>query len=169
MSPDLAKVETIKQLPPPKNTTEVKSFLQMSQYNYMFLFDSEQTYADTTSPLRAMLQKGAKFVWTNEWQRSFEHIKQSLSSETVVGHWSQNHETELIVDRGPEGISATLYQQEPSTKFWRPITYYSRALKKTEKNYSPMEGESLAIKWGILVNKMFLHGIKFKVIQIINP
>ena len=57
MSPDPAKVETIKQLPPPKNTTEVKSFLQMSQYNYMFLFDNEQTYADTTAPLRAMLQK----------------------------------------------------------------------------------------------------------------
>ena len=133
------------------------------------MFDSEQTYADTTSPLRAILQKGAKFVWTNEWQRSFEHIKQALSSETVVGHWSQNHETELIVDRGPEGISATLYQQEPSTKFWRPITYYSRALKKTEKNYSPMEGESLAIKWGILVNKMFLYGIKFKVITDHQP
>ena len=169
MSPDPAKVETIKQLPPPKNTTEVKSFLQMIQYNYMFLFDNEQTYADTTAPLRAMLQKGAKFVWTNECQRSFERIKQALSSETVVEHWSQNHETELIVDRGPEGISATLYQKEPSTKFWRPLTYYSRALKKTEKNYSPVEGESLAIKWGILVNKMSLHGIKFKVITDHQP
>ena len=50
MTPDPAKVETIKQLPPPKNTTEVKSFLQMSQYNYMFLFDNEQTYTDTTAP-----------------------------------------------------------------------------------------------------------------------
>ena len=108
-------------------------------------------------------------MWTNECQRSFERIKQALSSETVVGHWSQNHETELIVDRGPEGISATLYQKEPSTKFWRPITYYSRALKKTEENYSPMEGESLAIKWGILVNKMFLHGIKLKVITDHQP
>ena len=85
-----------------------------------------------------------------------------------MGHWSQNHETELIVDRGPEGVSATLYQKEPSTKFWRPITYYGRALKKTEKNYSPME-ESLAIKWGILVNRMFLHGIKFKVITDHQP
>ena len=117
MSPDPAKVETIKQLPPHENTTEVKSFLQMSQYNYMFLFDNEQTYADTTAPLRALhATKGAKFVWTNECQRSFERIKQALSSETIVGHWSQNHETELIVDRGPEGISATLYQKEPRTQ-----------------------------------------------------
>ena len=68
MSPDPAKVETIKQLPPPKNTTEVKLFLQMNHYNYMFLFDNEQTYADTTAPLRAMLQKGDKFVWTKECQ-----------------------------------------------------------------------------------------------------
>ena len=69
MSSDLANVETMKQLPPPKNTTEVKSFLQMSKYNYMFLFENEQTYADTTAPLRAMLRKGAKFVWTKECQR----------------------------------------------------------------------------------------------------
>ena len=41
-------------------------------------------------------------MWTKECQRSFERIKQALSSETVVGHWSQNHETELIVDRGAE-------------------------------------------------------------------
>ena len=75
MSPDPAKVETIKQLPPPKNTTEVKSFLQMSQYYYMFLFDNEQTYDYTTAPLRAMLQKGAKFVRTKECQQSFECIK----------------------------------------------------------------------------------------------
>ena len=82
----------------------------------MFLFHNEQTYADTTAPFRAILQKGARFVWSNDCQRSFERIKQALSSETVVGHWSQNHETELIVDRGAEGISATLYQK-PSTKF----------------------------------------------------
>ena len=67
----------------------------------------------------------------------------------------------MIVDRGPERISATLYQKEPNTKFWRPITYYSRALTKTEKK---LITSSLAIKWGILVNRMFLHGIKFKVI-----
>ena len=101
ISPDPAKVETIKQLPPPKYTTEVKSLLQISQYNYTFLFDNEQTYVDTTTPVRAMLQKGAKFVWTKECQQSFERIKQALSSETVVG--------------------ATLYQKEPITKFWRPI------------------------------------------------
>ena len=57
MSPDPAKMGTIKQLPPPKNTTEVKSFLQMSQYNYIFLFDNEKTDADTTTPLRTMLQE----------------------------------------------------------------------------------------------------------------
>ena len=68
VSPDPAKVKTIKQLPPPKNTTEVKSFLQMSQYNYMFLFYNEHTYAYTTAPLRAMLRKRAKFVWTKECQ-----------------------------------------------------------------------------------------------------
>ena len=46
MSPVPVKVKIVKQLPPPKNTTEVESFLHMSQYDYMFLFDNEQNYAE---------------------------------------------------------------------------------------------------------------------------
>ena len=163
MSPDPAKVATIQNLPAPKNVTEVRSFLQMCQYSYMFLFKDEQTYSDRTAPLRTMLQKNARFKWTKECQESFKNIKKALSDESIMGHWVQGRDTELWVDRGPEGLGATLYQREPSTGYWKPITYHSRALKKAEKNYSPMEGESLAIKYGILINKLMLHGNKFVV------
>ena len=51
MSLDPAKVETIRSMPKPTSAAEVKSFLQMCQYNSMFMFDTEETYSDTTAPL----------------------------------------------------------------------------------------------------------------------
>ena len=36
----------------------------MSQYNSMFMFGTEETYADITAPLRLLLCKNAVFEWT---------------------------------------------------------------------------------------------------------
>ena len=42
MSADPSKIETIVRLPPTTNAAEVKSFLQMCQYNALFMFGEEQ-------------------------------------------------------------------------------------------------------------------------------
>ena len=47
---------------------------------------------------------------------------------------------------------------------WRPVFYTSRALTKTEQNYSKVEGESLGVLTGILTNKRYLYGRHFDVI-----
>ena len=44
--------------------------------------------------------------------------------DKVMAHWVQGRDTELIVDRGPERIAATLYQKEDDTGFWRPVNSY---------------------------------------------
>jgi len=74
-----------------------------------------------------------------------------------------------LVDRGPEGIAATLYQQEESTGFWKPVNYTSRTQMKTEQKYSQVEGESLAIQVGIISNRMYLYGKPFVVVTDHQP
>ena len=133
MSADPAKIETIVRLEPPKNASEVKSFLQMCQYNALFMFGGQATYSDITAPLRNLLRKAEPYVWTDSCQNAFEKLKQGLCSERVIAPWAPNRETKLVVDRGPSGISATLYQKNPTTKIWKTINYSSRALTKTEQ------------------------------------
>ena len=74
---------------------------------------SGETFSDMTSPLQRLLHKGQKFTWTQEWERAVQKLKTALTSETVMGAFSAEHETQLVVDRGPEGIAATVMQIDP--------------------------------------------------------
>ena len=169
MKPDPKKVAAIHYKVTPKSVAEVKSFLQMCQYNQMFLFDTLETYSDVTAPLRALLRKDARFAWTPACETAFCKIKAALTSEKVMAHWCQDRDTELIVDRGPEGLAATLYQKETDTGFWKPVNYTSRTQTKTEQRYSQIEGESLAIHFGVTSNRMYLYGFLFIVITEHQP
>ena len=169
MSADPVKVQAIINTPSPKSISEVKSFIQMCQYNSFFMCQSGETFSDMTSPLRRLLHKGQKFTWTQECERAVQKLKTALTSETVMGAFSAEHETQLVVDRGPEGIAATVMQKDPDTSQWRPINYTSRAKTPTERNYSPIEGESLAIMSGILSNRMYLYGIPFTAVTDHKP
>ena len=72
------------------------------------------------------------------------------------------------MDHGPFGVASTIaleHQVPGSTDTaWRPVFYTSRALTKTEHNYSKVEGESLGVLTGILTNKRYSYGTQFEVI-----
>ena len=91
-------------------------------------------------------------------------MKDGLSSENVMTHWVQVRKTELVVDQGPLGIAATLYQKNPDTNCWHTINYCSRALTPKEQQNIAVDGESLAILYGITTNCMYLYWQSFEVI-----
>ena len=74
----------------------------------------------------------------------------------------------LYVDHSPFGVASTIAQEhqvpDSTDKAWRPVFYTSRALTKTEQNYSKVEGESLGVLTGILTNKRYLYRRHFDVI-----
>ena len=70
MSADPVKVQAIIKTPNPKSVSEVKSFIQMCQYNSFFMYQSGETFCDMTAPLRRLLRKGQKFTWTQECERA---------------------------------------------------------------------------------------------------
>ena len=55
MSADPKKIEAIKSAGRPQNTSEVKSFLQACQFNAKFMLESDEAYAQLTSPLRQLI------------------------------------------------------------------------------------------------------------------
>jgi len=164
MKPDPKKVEAINQKDIPQTVARVKSFLQTCQYNQTFMFGTTETYIHITAPLRKMLRKNARFEWTKECDNTFGKLKKALVSDKVMAHWCKGRKTELVVDIGPEGLAATLCQEEPETGFWRPINYCSRTQTKAEQRYSQIKGESLAIQFGVLLNQMYLYGNQFVVV-----
>ena len=65
MPADPEKIKAITSLPHPH-----KSFLQICQYNFLFMFEIEKTYRDITAPLCTLLRKDQHFKWTDECEKS---------------------------------------------------------------------------------------------------
>ena len=190
VSIDPAKTEVIRNLEPPKSAKEVRSFLQMAQFNSEFLHPrqdgkgKQRNYAELTKPLRDAANAGTRFKWTTKQQEAFERIKELMASDKILEHFHPDRPTKVYVDFSDEGISGTLAQgrtinaeearllkaqgarvDKISKEWveWRPVTHVSRSLEKSEKNYSSVEGESLAVLYGVWRLRRYLWGTKFMV------
>ena len=76
---DPKKIEDIKMTPPPKNVSEVKSFLGMTQYLSRYIPD----YATVSAPLRNLTHLTSKWKWKDLDERAFQALKIALASEML--------------------------------------------------------------------------------------
>ena len=62
------KIKAIVNWRPPRNVTEVRSFLGLAGYYRRFVRD----FSVIASPLSKLLREGIKFEWTDKCHNSFE-------------------------------------------------------------------------------------------------
>ena len=155
MSPTLEKVEALLQVPPPTSVAEVRSFLGMANYSASFI----KGYSSITAPLRALTKKHVRFVWTEDCQKAFEHLKKELVSPTVMAYYDPNRDTKLIVDGSKYGLSSMLTQFDPTAKQYRVIRYDSRSTTSPETRYAQIEIESAAVHFAVRRNHIYLYGL----------
>ena len=77
---DPSKIKAIRDLPSPKNKTEVMSLLE--RLNYISRFIAQ--LATTCEPIFKLLKKDVTVKWTEDCQRAFEKIKEYLSNPPVL-------------------------------------------------------------------------------------
>ena len=73
---DKAKVELIIKLPPPTTVKGVRQFVGHARFYRRFIKD----FSKLSKPLCELLAKDAKFIWDERCQRSFEQLKQFLTT-----------------------------------------------------------------------------------------
>ena len=108
------KVKVISDWPRPGTVKEVKSLLQMVQYNSVYMGakkTGELSYPELTAPFRELTRKQAKFRWNARLEEHFRIIKDRLCSDRVMVAYEAHRETRLHTDASPEGIQATLVQK----------------------------------------------------------
>ena len=101
--------DPIKETGPPQNADEVKSFLQVCQFNARFMYDTEKAYAQITKPLRDLTRKNTKFHWTAHCQQAYKEILQTMTSNTALRPFDPTLKAIQITDVGPEEIASSLY------------------------------------------------------------
>lgn len=156
ISPDKDKIEQIRQLPPPTNISQLRSYLGAVNYYGKFLVDMRKL----RDPLDNLLKKNAKWNWSKECQQSFLRFKQLLSSDLLLTHYDPRLQIKVAADASNVGLGAYICHVYPNGTE-KAIYHCSRALTPAEKNYSQIEKEALALVFAVVKFHKYLYGRKF--------
>ena len=161
IKPMIDKIESVKQFPQPVTKKHVRSFLGLTGYYRKFIPQYDQI---ARPMINLTKKKEPKLVnWTDECERSFNRLKDYLSTEPILATPDFSKPFLLQTDASKSGIGAVLSQLDSEYKE-HPIVYLSRKMLPNELNYSVSEQECLAIVWAINKLRYYLQGNKFTVI-----
>jgi len=106
--------------------------------------------------------------WSSTEQMVFDQLKRILSEPPILAYPNFEIPFELHTGASTKALGAVLYYEQDGVK--RVISYASRALAKSERNYSAFKLEFLALKWSITEKfSDYLTGNHFTVYTDNNP
>ena len=152
-----SRVEAIVKSPPPRNQSEVRSFLGSTQFCAKFI----PNFASISSPLWDFTKKGANWKWGDHEGKAFCQIKDRLIQAPIMAYFRQGAKTRVTTDASPVGVGGVLEQKQEDGSY-RPIYYASRKLSEVERRYSQFEREALAVRWACAKFYLYLYGVKFE-------
>ena len=156
IKPNNEKVKAILDLKHPKNQKQLKSFLDAIQCLAKFL----PRLSERTERLRKLLKKDSTRNWGKQEDEDFKSIKKMLIEEPCLAHYTKDRDNIVTTDASKTGLGITLWQKQSNGEI-KPIAFGSRYLNDSEKNYSIVELELLAVVWGLEKFRFYLYGKKF--------
>ena len=148
VSVDPHKIETVVSWKPPKNVSEVKSFLGLAGYYKKFV----EGFSRIAAPLTKLTRKDAKYDWVDSCQQSFEELKHILTSPPVLALPNGRDAFVIYSDASRLGLSCVLIQND------RVIVYASRQLKKHEENYPTHDLKLTTVVFALKIWRHYLYG-----------
>ena len=150
---DPVKIEAVVNWKPPRNVTEVRSFLGLAGYYRRFL----QGFSVIASSLKRLLWKGVKFEWDDKCQSSFQRIKEILVEAPVLIQPTSGREYTVYSDASRIGLGCVLMQDG------KVVAYASRQLKPHEKNYPTHDLELAVVVFALKIWRHYLYGEKCRI------
>ena len=127
--PDSSLLAAIREIPPPKTATEVRSFLGLAGYYRRYV----KGFAAIAAPLHALTRKDSVFHWSEDCQSAFDRLKTQLTTSPITAFPDFSQAFRLYTDASTAGLGAILAQVRESKE--RIICCASRALNQAEKSY----------------------------------
>ena len=157
-------MDAIRDFPGPTSTTDIRSWFGLVNQvaNYAQL-------RDIMAQFKPFLSPRCRFEWTPELERAFQTSKESIIAEIRHGVeiFDPTKRTCIRPDWSRQGIGYFLSQKHCScdsclpdccTDGWRVTLAGSRFLTLAEQRYAPIEGEALAVAWGLEQSKYSTQG-----------
>lgn len=153
-------VNAVNKFPVPRNIHEVQRFLGLASYFRKFV----PAFAEKAKPLYTLLKKNVAFSFDENCVKSFNLLKQLLTTAPVLSLYNPSLETELHTDASSVAFAAILLQKQES-KSWAPVAYFSQTTNEAESRYHSYELEMLAIVKSVERFRIYLYGLKFTIVS----
>ena len=131
----------------------------LTNYYRKFIYN----YAHIAEPLNKLLRGRKKdFHWTPRCQQTFDNLKSKLITSPILGYPDFTLPFVLHTDASDRAIGAVLSQIQHGQE--TIISYWSCQLNKSERNYSTIEREALAVVGAVKEFYPYLYGFHFKLV-----
>ncbi|WMV50714.1 hypothetical protein MTR67_044099 [Solanum verrucosum] len=114
-------------------------------------------FSTITPPLMALTQKKAKFIWSDTCEKSFQELKDKLTSAPVLTLLEGTYDFVVYCDAPKVGWGCVLM------KNGKVIAYPSRELKVHEKNYPTQDLELAAVVFSLKTWRHYSYGVQVDV------
>ena len=141
------KLDTIHDMPAPRNSKEVKQFLGLAGYHRKFV----PHFADLSRPLAQLTCKDRVFEWTHECKKAFDILKQSLCAQPILKYADTSKGYTLYTDASKYGWAGILAQAHTSMVEGKtvttdhPVAYVSGLFRGSQLNWAALTKEAFTI------------------------
>uniref|UniRef100_A0A0C9RDU3 Pol_3 protein n=1 Tax=Fopius arisanus TaxID=64838 RepID=A0A0C9RDU3_9HYME len=137
--PDPVKIQSLKNMPRPRNAKGVRSFLGFANHYRRFI---------------------DQFRWGEQEDFAFQELKTAICEDAILAYPDSSKPFIIATDASDKGLGAVLSQMDDNNEE-HPIAYASRTLLDAETRYSEPERDCLAVFWATKHFKPYVYGRKF--------
>ncbi|KAL5775879.1 hypothetical protein ACOSP7_013436 [Xanthoceras sorbifolium] len=147
---DPKKIEAVMEWKPPRNVSEIRSFLGLAGYYRRFV----KGFSSIATPLTKLLHKNVRFEWNEKCQTAFEKLKAMLVEAPILVQPISGKDFVVYSDASHNGLGCVLMQDG------KVVAYAFRQLKTHEQNYPTHDLELAAIVFALKIWRHYLYGEK---------
>ena len=144
-------IEAIKNFPVPENITDMRSYWAL--VNQVSNYYATQPHL---APFRELMKKNTKWYWDDVLQQLFDQSRAFIAKEIQEGitRYNITKWRAVMTDWSRQGLGFVMCQKYCSCSAimplccktgWKVCMVGSSFLSPAEQNYSPIEGEGLAV------------------------
>lgn len=159
IKPDQEKIEAILRFPVPQTIKQARGFLGAAGWYRRFVPD----FASKAAGLTDVLKPKKKFIMTADALKSFNALKEALTTEPVLANADFERTFYIQCDASDRGVGGVLFQKDVDGGE-HPIMYFSKKLNPAQRNYTVSEKECLAVVLSLDKFRPFVEGYQFVVI-----
>ncbi|GBM77913.1 Transposon Ty3-I Gag-Pol polyprotein, partial [Araneus ventricosus] len=135
---DPGKIKAVVDWPRPDKIHDLRSFLGLCTYYRRFV----KNFSTIARPLHKLTEAKSNFNWTDECEKSFNSLKQALTSSPILTYPRTDKDFILDTDASNEGIGAVLSQNTgneerviayTSARAWEPEGQIARWIQRLQE------------------------------------